>query len=94
MQQLATFTTTRLRPTEIAKEASTATEVREAFFQFCAGSVPKKEVGLRMSRKGFAEDTVNLRAGLRKTSRRVYRFKFPDCGVAFVALHIGSTGES
>jgi hypothetical protein len=72
-----------------AKDASTAAEVREAFFQFCAGSVPKKEVGLRMSRKGFAEDTANFWAGVKKTSRRVYRFNFPDRGVAFAVLHRG-----
>ena len=56
MLQLATFVQTRLRPSEHAREASTAAEVREAFFQFCAGGVPKQEVKLRMSRKGMSEE--------------------------------------
>jgi hypothetical protein len=94
MQQLATFTTSHLSPVENAKDASTAADVREAFFEFCAGSVPKKEVGLRMSRKGFAESTTNFWVGVKKTSRRVYRFNFPDHGVAFAALHRGCTGGS
>ena len=94
MLQLATFVQTGLRPSEHAREASTAAEVREAFFQFCAGGVPKKEVKLRMSRKGFAEESVHVFQGVKRTTRRVYRLNFPDSGVAFAALLRGSTGES
>eukprot|EP00973_Karenia_brevis_P017715 2433692-Karenia_brevis.AAC.1 len=80
MQQLTTFAATRLRAAEHARDASTAAEIREAFFQFCAGSVPKKEVGLRMSRKGFAEVSAHVFQCVKRTTGRVYRFKFPDCG--------------
>ena len=53
-------------------DASSAADVRGAFYEHCHGQVAKKEVGLRMARKGFAEDTRNYWVGVKKTSKRVY----------------------
>ncbi len=74
---------------------SSAAEVRQAFFDSCAGSVPKKEVGLRLARKGFAEESAHFFRGVVRTTRRVFRYNFPDGG-AYVALlaRPGSTGGS
>ena len=44
-----------------------AAEVREACFAYCGGEVPKKEVGLRLTRKGFMEDMVNYSAAFKQT---------------------------
>eukprot|EP00969_Alexandrium_andersonii_P210587 9302380-Alexandrium_andersonii.AAC.1 len=90
MQQLATFARERLRPAANAREASSAAEVREAFFQYAGGSVPKKEVGLRLARKGFAEETTHHHVGVRRTTKRVYRLKFADEAAALVALRTGA----
>ena len=96
MQQLATFVQTCLRPAASARDATSAAEVRQAFFDSCAGSVPKKEVGLRLARKGFAEESANFWVGVARTKRRVYRLNFPDSAGAYVALQArpGSTGGS
>jgi hypothetical protein len=87
------FTQERLEPVPRPNLASSAADVRQAFFDFCGGEVPKKEVGLRLARKGFAEETVNYWACTRKTSRRVYRCTF-DGVVHMVTLRSGSTGGS
>ena len=70
-------------------------DIRQAFFDSCAGSVPKKEVGLRLARKGFAEESSHFFRGVVRTTRRVFRYNFPDGG-AYVALQArpGSTGGS
>ena len=39
MLQLATFVQTCLRPAPSARDASSAAEVRQAFFDFCSGDV-------------------------------------------------------
>ncbi len=69
---------------------------RRGGFDFCAGGVAKKEVGLRLARKGFAEESANFWSGVARTKRRVYRLNFPDSAGAHVALHArpGSTGGS
>ena len=86
----------RLSPAASARDAASAAEVRQAFFDSCAGSVPKKEVGLRLARKGFAEESANFWVGVARTKRRVYRLNFPDSAGAYVALQArpGSTGGS
>ena len=78
-----------------ARDASSAADIRQAFFESCAGSVPKKEVGLRLARKGFAEESSHFFRGVVRTTRRVFRYNFPDGG-AYVALQArpGSTGGS
>ena len=50
--QLRTFMDRRLEPAD-AGGASSAAEIREAFFNFCHGSVPKREIGLKLAGKGF-----------------------------------------
>ena len=85
MRQLATFVQECLRPAANAREANSAAEVRDAFFQYAGGSVPKKEVGLRLARKGFAEETINFYSGVRRTTRRVYKLKIGET-VSFVSL--------
>ena len=67
----------RLEPAD-AKSASTAAEIREAFFEFCGGSVPKREIGLKLAGKGLSEDYIHLKNGLTRVSKRVYKFKLGD----------------
>ena len=85
-----------LRPAASARDASSAAEVRQAFFDSCAGSVPKKEVGLRLARRGFAEESSHYYRGVVRTTRRIFRYNFPDGAGAYVALlaRPGSTGGS
>ena len=91
MDRLVEFVRDRLEPTGHARDASSAAEIRTAFHEFCAGEVPKKEVGLRLARKGFAEETVNYYAGIKKTSRRAYKVKL-EGETKFVRLRASSTG--
>jgi hypothetical protein len=91
MQKLTQFVQERLQPADKPKDASSAADVRQAFFDFCGGEVPKKEVGLRLARKGFAEENAHFRNALTRTSRRVYKVKL-EGGVSFVALRGCSTG--
>ena len=91
MLRLAEFTHERLEPASKPSVASSAAEVRQAFFEFCGGEVPKKEVGLRLARKGFAEESVNYYEGVKRTKRRVYRVK-TDVGTQLMMLRDGSTG--
>ena len=93
MIKLAEFVRDRLVPASKPRDASSAAEVRQAFFDFCYGEVPKKEVGLRLARKGFAEENAHYRSGLTRTSRRVYQVKL-ESGVSLVALRSSSTGGS
>ena len=92
MRQLATFVQERLRPAATAREASSAAEVREAFFQYAGGSVPKKEAGLRLARRGFAEDSVHYYNGVTRSKRRVYRLRFGTGEEALVQLGARGTG--
>ena len=82
-------------PAASARDASSAADIRLAFFESCAGSVPRKEVGLRLARKGFAEESAHFFRDVVRTTRRVFRYNFPDGG-AYVALlaRPGSTGGS
>ena len=72
MALLEEFVRDRLVPATKPADATSAAEVRGAFYEHCHGQVAKKEVGLRMARKGFAEDTRNYWVGVKKTSKRVY----------------------
>jgi len=92
MPLLVAFVQGSLVPATNAKDASSAAEVREAFFAYCGGEVPKKEVGLRLTRKGFMEDTVNYSAAFKKTSKRVYKVRLGDGLPCTVKLAAGSTG--
>ena len=91
MLRLAEFTRDRLEAAARPGLASSAAEIRQAFFEFCGGEVPKKEVALRLARKGFAEETVHHWVGVRRTTKRVYRFRIGDAK-ELVSLRDGSTG--
>jgi len=91
MVRLVAFTQDRLEPAPRPSLASSAADVRQAFFEFCGGEVPKKEVGLRLARKGFAEETVHYKAGLKQTTKRMYRLRMDDAN-QLVTLKTGSTG--
>jgi hypothetical protein len=93
MVRLVAFTQERLEPAPRPNLASSAADVRQAFFDFCCGEVPKKEVGLRLARKGFAEDSVNYYEGVKRTKKRVYRVRLGDAA-QLVMLRAGSTGGS
>ena len=93
MIKLTGFVRDRLVPASKPRDASSAAEVRQAFFDYCYGEVPKKEVGLRLARKGFAEDSVNFYEGVKRTKKRVYRVKTDD-GPQLMMLRVGSTGGS
>jgi len=91
MRKLVEFTHDRLEPASRTKDASSAAEIRQAFFDYCCGEVPKKEVGLRLARKGFAEDSVNYYEGVKRTKKRVYRVT-TDGGPQLMMMRVGSTG--
>ena len=91
MQRLTDFMGERLRPVSKAGEASTAAEIREAFSLYAG--VAKKEVGLKLARRGFAEETANFWSGVARTSKRLYRVRFPE-GVSLARLVADSTGGS
>ena len=64
MLRLDEFVTGHMELARRTKDASSAAELRQAFFDFCCGEVPKKEVELRLARKGFAEDATHYQCGL------------------------------
>ena len=90
MAQLTTFMQDRLVAAPRPSGASSAADVRHAFFEFCP-EVPKKEVGLRLARKGFQEDSVHYNDGIKRTKKRVYRARM-DGETQLVALRMSSTG--
>ena len=71
-QQLRDFVELRLQASE-AKDASTAAEIREAFFNFCSGSVAKREVGLKLAGKGSSEEYAQFKSGFARVVKRVYK---------------------
>ena len=83
-QQLRLFVERRLVSAE-PRDASSAAEIRDAFFNFCDGAVPKREVGLKLAGKGFSEEHMHVKNGLSKVSNRVYKLKL-DGAVVFVRL--------
>ena len=74
MRRLQEFIDEQLEHTNNAKDASTAADIKRAILDF-GSATPKKEVGLRLARKGFQEDTVHHDVGPRRTTKRVYRYK-------------------
>ena len=67
----------RLEPA-VAKDASTAAEIREAFFDFCGGSVPKREIGLKLAGKGFSEEYAQFKSGLARVVKRAYKVELGE----------------
>ena len=75
MQRLQEFVSSvdgRLEHTNNTKEASTAAEIRQAFFD-SGGDTRKKEIGLGLARKGVQEDTVHIYTGVKRTTERIYK---------------------
>ena len=93
MTQLISFTQERLEPAPKPSEATSATEIRVAFFNYCGGGVPKKEIGLRLARKGFAEEKVTYYQGVTRSQKRGYRVR-TETGINLMRLKAGSTGGS
>ena len=85
-QQMRDFVE-RLEPAD-ARSASSAAEVREAFFDFCGGSVPKREIGLKLAGKGFCEEYAHARNGIGRVSKRAYKVNLGGT-VALVKLRRG-----
>jgi hypothetical protein len=92
MEGLAEFIKAQLDAVSHPRDASSAVQVREAFARFCP-DVPKKEAGLRLARKGFAEETVHYYSGIKRSTKRVYRVRVGDV-VSVVTLKVGCTGGS
>ena len=84
-ERLREFVQKRMAPTDKPMQASTAAEVREQFFKAAAGDLQQREVRLKLARKGFHETTQAVREGLKKTTKRVYQYKFED-GAQYVRL--------
>ena len=86
MEDLDKFARDRLEPTDRVAEASTAAAVREAFLSACAGKLEKREVGMKLSQKGFHEEAPQTyKDGLKRVSKRCYSFVF-DSGKHFARL--------
>ena len=79
MLLLVAFVNNELRPVTNAGEASTAASIRESFSQYAG--VPKKEAGLKLARKGFMEETMNYRVGVKYTTKRTYRLRLDGANV-------------
>jgi len=90
MLLLAEFVDKELQPVTKAGEASTAASIRESFSQYAG--VPKKEAGLKLARKGFMEDSINFRTLQNRTSRRVYKVRFPDGSTSMARLVSDTAG--
>ena len=84
MNKLKEFTTECLEAAN-ATEASTAAEVRRAFVAYSYGSVPKREIGLRMARKGFKEEKVNLWDGIKRCQKKCYKVQL-ESDMSLVAV--------
>jgi hypothetical protein len=77
-ENLKAFVEKQMTPTDKATHANTAAEVRDEFFKSAGGSVKQREVRLKLARKGFHETTQAVREGLKKSTKRLYQYKFGD----------------
>ena len=87
MAKLDEFVRECLRPTDKVAQASTAAEVRKAFFNACDNLLQEREVKLKLSLKGFHESTQAVKNALQKTTKRIYSHVFPgSTSAAYVRL--------
>ena len=87
MAKVDEFVRECLRPTDKVAQASTAAEVRKAFFNTCDGLLQEREVKLKLSLKGFHESTQAVKTALQKTTKRIYSHVFPgSTSAAYVRL--------
>jgi phage/plasmid-associated DNA primase len=84
-ENLKAFVEKHMTPTDKATHANTAAEVRDEFFKAAGGAVKQREVRLKLARKGFHETTQAVREGLKKSTKRLYQYKFGD-DVQYVQL--------
>ena len=82
MAKLDEFVRGRLRPTDKVAQASTAAEVRKAFFNACDNMLQEREVKLKLSLKGFHESTQAVKGAVHKTTKRIYSHVFPSSTTA------------
>ena len=89
MRKLEEFTAARLTPVDTVGQASTAADVRKAFFNACDNLLQEREIKLKLSLKGFHESTQAVKGTLQKTTKRVYSKVLPGCDrAAYVRLKI------
>ena len=89
MRKLEEFTAARLTPVDTVGQASTAADVRKAFFNACDNLLQEREIKLKLSLKGFHESTQAVKGTLQKTTKRVYSKVFPGSDrAAYVRLKI------
>ena len=87
MAKLDEFVRECLRPTDRVAQASSASEVRKAFFNACGNLLQEREVKLKLSLKGFHESTQAVKNALQKTTKRIYSHVFPSStNAAYVRL--------
>ena len=87
MAKLDEFVRECLRPTDKVAQASTAADVRKAFFNACDNLLQEREVKLKLSLKGFHESTQAVKNALQKTTKRIYSHVFPgSTSAAYVRL--------
>ena len=91
MERLVQFVRERLQPAPKPTDATEAANIHQAFYDFCGGEVPMREVGLKMRQRGFCPDTVNFYAGIKRSKKRVYAYNTDD-GPRLMMLREGSTG--
>jgi hypothetical protein len=84
MESLQEFVAKRLRCADTVEQSASAAEVRAAFLGTFPPNVDKKNVGLRMAQHGFAEDLSHFQVGRKHTSKRTYRYAFPEHGTQLV----------
>ena len=58
----------------------------ETISEAACGGVQKRDVRLKLARKGFHETTQAVKSGIKKSTKRVYQYAFGDDGVSFVHL--------
>jgi hypothetical protein len=93
MAKLDEFVRGSLRPTDRVVNASTAAEVRKAFYNACGNELQEREIKLKMSMKGFHDSTQAVKGALQKTTKRVYSHVFPgSTSAAYVSL--GAKGHN
>ena len=87
MDNLDAFVRSRLEQTPQVGLASTAAEIRDAFFKRCEG-LEKREVALKLASQGFQEDNKAYYdvGAYKRTTKRVYTYVFPGGGTGVVKL--------
>ena len=89
MAKLDEFVGDCLRPTDKVVHASTAADVRKAFFNACDNLLQEREVKLKLSLKGFHESTQAVKGALQKSTKRIYSYVLPgSTSAAYVRLRV------